>query len=137
MEPKPSKNIFKALHQRIAAVKDKMREQQRTAHGARQSNAQAEAAREGFDRPAMNIPSTPRNNEVTHVLESNCRINTQTALRRRKSLPRLAQSAAQLGVRLRYLEIYTERIGSHPHAAPARSGVASQHERQRAGILEV
>jgi hypothetical protein len=59
MEPKPSENIFKAIHQRIAAVKDKMREEQRTANGARQSNAREEAAREGFDRPAVNIPGTP------------------------------------------------------------------------------
>jgi hypothetical protein len=58
MKPKPSENIFKAIHQRIAAVKDKMREEQRTANGARQSNAREEAAREGFDRPAVNIPTT-------------------------------------------------------------------------------
>jgi hypothetical protein len=59
MEPKPYENVFKAIHKRIAAVKDKMREEQRTANGARQRNAREEATREGFDRPVVNTPGTP------------------------------------------------------------------------------
>ena len=59
MEPKPTGNIFAAVHQRIAVVKEKMRADQFAATGVRQQDAQKEAVKEAFDRPAIKLPGLP------------------------------------------------------------------------------
>jgi hypothetical protein len=64
MEPKPSGNIFAAVHMRIAAKKKKMRADQFTATGLRQKDAQQEANENGFDRPAIKLPSTDDKNKI-------------------------------------------------------------------------
>jgi hypothetical protein len=53
MDPKPSGNIFKAVHERIAAQKEKMRKANEHVMDVQQRRAVQEAAVEGFDRPAM------------------------------------------------------------------------------------
>jgi hypothetical protein len=59
MEPKPTGNVFEAVHIRIAVMKEKMRKAQLAATGARQQDAQKEAVKEAFDRPAITLPGLP------------------------------------------------------------------------------
>ena len=64
MEPKPSGNIFAAVHMRIAAKKKKMRADHFTATGLRQKDAQQEADENGFDRSAIELPSPDDKNKI-------------------------------------------------------------------------
>jgi hypothetical protein len=53
MDPKPSGNIFKAVHERIAAQKEKMRKANEHVMDLQRRQSVQEAAVEGFDRPAV------------------------------------------------------------------------------------
>jgi hypothetical protein len=63
MEPKPSGNIFQAVHQKIAEQKDKMRRARQHSASVQQHKANLEAKVEGFDRSAAS-PAVP-DHEIT------------------------------------------------------------------------
>jgi hypothetical protein len=50
MDPKPSGNIFQAVHQKIAEQKEKMRKARQHTAGEQNRQANDEARLQGFDR---------------------------------------------------------------------------------------
>ncbi len=52
MESQPDKNLFREVHRRVQEVRNKARKDRDEAAQRSQRMADAEAQREGFDRPA-------------------------------------------------------------------------------------
>ncbi len=65
MEPKPTGNIFAAVHTRIAAMKDKMRADQFAASGVRERDARQEAAEKAVDHSPENLPAPDDESKLT------------------------------------------------------------------------
>ena len=57
MEDKPLTNLFREVHRKVEVAKGKAQKAREDAAGVRQRDAEEEATREGFDRPATKAPS--------------------------------------------------------------------------------